>query len=362
MVDRRVPVTILSGLAGSATTALLARLLANTDGRRIAAVVPGAGPPGAAAAPGCLCCAHRADVLAAVGELAATGRYDHVVVEAGATTEPVAVAAMFDWAGPQHDVGPGARARLDAMVTVVDATTFETDLTSADTLAERGLAGGSGARGPVGGATEDDRTVADLLAEQVEFADVVVLARTADVPPTRPARLEALLRRLNPRARLHRDDAPLTALLDTPAPQPVPAVPETTEHGISSVTWRARRPFHPARLLAALDDWPGLLRSRGYCWIASRPELAGLWSQTGPHMALDPMTAWSAWDGPRGHEIVFIGLGLTRDGVTRRLDPALLTDDELLAGPDAWRCLPDPLPSWDPGPDSLPRRAARDVA
>ena len=123
--------------------------------------------------------------------------------------------------------------------------------------------------------------------------------------------------------------------------------PETEEYGIRSVTYRASRPFHPARLEAALGQFAGLLRSKGFCWIASRPEFAAIWSQAGPNLVIEPAQLWASAAEVPGQEIVFIGVKLDPAAPSRILDPALLTDDELREGPRAWTRYEDPLPAWD---------------
>ncbi len=175
--------------------------------------------------------------------------------------------------------------------------------------------------------------------------------------------VETMLRRLNPSAKIICTDhgvVPLDAVLDTGLFDPVLAesapgwdeeiagghTPETEEYGISSMTFRATRPFHPQRLELALDALRGVLRSKRFCWIASRPSIAAIWSQAGPNLVIEPAQYWSTADIGPSQEIVFIGVRLDRDRVDRLLESALLTDAELVAGEKQWITYPDPLPSW----------------
>ncbi len=178
--------------------------------------------------------------------------------------------------------------------------------------------------------------------------------------------MEATLRRLNPSARLLRtvagvvdlDEVLETGLYDPELAARAPGwddelagghTPETEEYGIRSVTYRADRPFHPARLEVALTELKGVLRSKGFCWIASRPEVAAIWSQAGPNLTIEPAQLWSSTEVPRGQELVFIGVRLDVHGPKRILDAALLTEDEVAAGARAWVGYPDPLPAWELG-------------
>jgi G3E family GTPase len=402
--DRRLPVTVLSGFLGAGKTTVLNHLLHNREGRRIAVIVNDmsevnidagliergeaggeGGPDGGFSrveermvemSNGCICCTLREDLLVEVARLAGERRFDHLVIESTGISEPLPVAETFTF---EDEEGRclGDLARLDSMVTVVDVARFLDDLGSVDDLAQRGEHLGE----------EDERTVADLLVDQVEFADLLVLNKTDLVDADRLARTEDVLRRLNRGAELVRAErgrVPLDRLLDTgrfdfdrasehPGWLQVlrgEEEPETEEYGIGSFAYRRRRPFHPQRLWDAVHAaWPGVVRSKGFFWLASRPGLVGEWSTAGPIVNLGAVGTWWAtvpreewpadravrarlerdWHevyGDRRQELVFIGQDLDRDALVARLDAALMTDVELAAGERAWWGLPDPWPRW----------------
>ena len=308
--------------------------------------------------------------------LAAEGRFDYLLIESTGISEPLPVAETFTFADEEgrslSDV-----ARLDTMVTVVDAFNFLRDYQSSDSIAERGESMGE----------EDDRTVVDLLVDQVEFCDVIVINKADLVSPGDLDRLRHILNTLNPRAKLVISEfgrVPLesimnTCLFDFEQAEQAPGwlkelrgehVPESEQYGITSFVYRARRPFHPQRFWNLIhSSWQGVLRSKGYFWLASRYDFAGNWAQAGGACrhgaaglwwsAVDPVQwpddpeylaqikqQWHDDFGDRRQELVFIGIGMDESDLRAKLDACLLRDDELRLGKDAWLALPDPFPRW----------------
>lgn len=395
---KTLPVSVLSGFLGAGKTTVLSHVLNNREGRRVAVIVNDMSEINIDAnavksevelnrneeklvemSNGCICCTLREDLLLEVRRLADEGRFDYLLIESTGISEPLPVAETFTFRD-EDGVSLSDVASLDTMITVVDAVNFLKDYDEAKFLQETDEHLGE----------EDQRSVADLLVEQVEFADVLLISKTDLVDEPTLNRLIAVLKTLNTVAdivpirngQVNIDQVLGTGKFSFERAQQAPGwlqemrgehVSETEEYGIASFTYTARKPFHPQKFYDFLhsEDIQGkLIRSKGYFWLASRPEFAGQWSQAGGMARYGfagmfwkaiPQERWpedeeylasikSTWQEPFGdmrQELVFIGQKLDRDRFVDELNNCLLSDDELLAGREHWQTLPDPFPVWE---------------
>ena len=394
----KLPVTVLSGFLGAGKTTVLSHILNNREEKKVAVIVNDMSEINIDSeivknevtlnrseeklvemSNGCICCTLREDLLEEVTNLAKQGRFDYLVIESTGISEPLPVAETFTFAD-ENGTSLSDVATLDTMVTVVDSVNFLKDYEDAKYLQDTGESLGD----------DDERSVADLLVDQIEFADVILISKTDLVSPDELKRLKAILKTLNTSANLiaiengNVDISKVlsTGLFDFEKAQRAPGwlkemrgehVPETEEYGISSFSYEARRPFNPTKFFKFLHgtkDYGKLIRSKGFFWLATRPEFAGQWSQAGgiAHYGFAgmfwkavPKKDWPSdedylesikeqWVEPFGdmrQELVFIGQNLDKEKILERLDECLLTEDEVLRGKSYWMTLEDPFPSWN---------------
>lgn len=397
----KLPVTVLSGFLGAGKTTVLSHILNNRQGKKVAVIVNDMSEINIDStivqnevslnhseeklvemSNGCICCTLREDLLEEVNKLAQDGRFDYLLIESTGISEPLPVAETFTFAD-EEGVSLSDLADLDTMVTVVDAVNFLKDYEAAQYLQETGESLGE----------EDQRSVADLLIDQVEFADIILISKTDLVTADDIKRLTAILNTLNTNARvipIVQGQVDIDAVLSTGSfdferAQQAPGwlkemrgehVPETEEYGISSFSYEARRPFHPEKFYQFLHNtqqYGNLIRSKGYFWLATRPEFAGQWSQAGGIASYGfagmfwqavPKQDWPTdedylaaikkqWQEPFGdmrQELVFIGQDLQQKDFIRALDNCLLSEQEVLRGRAYWATLSDPFPVWEKSP------------
>ena len=393
----RLPVTVLSGFLGAGKTTVLSHILNNRENKKVAVIVNDMSEINIDASMvnnevslnhseeklvemsnGCICCTLREDLLLEVNKLAKDKKFDYLVIESTGISEPLPVAETFTFAD-EKGVSLSDVARLDTMVTVVDAFNFLKDYDDAKYLQDTGESLGE----------DDERSVADLLVDQVEFADVILISKIDLVDQSDLHKLKGILRSLNTSAKIipitkgqvEIDDVLNTGLFNFDKAQEAPGwlkemrgdhTPETEEYGISSFTFVARRPFYPDKFYEFLHNtnkFGKLIRSKGYFWLGSRLEYAGQWSQAGGIARYGfagmfwksvPKQNWPTdeeslkiikqnWEEPFGdmrQELVFIGQGLDKDAMIGALENCLVTEDDLLKGEEFWTTLNDPFPPW----------------
>ena len=396
-VSRRLPVTVLSGFLGAGKTTVLSNILNNREGKKVAVIVNDMSEINIDASTvknevslshseeklvemsnGCICCTLREDLLLEVNKLAKDGKFDYLVIESTGISEPLPVAETFTFED-EDGVSLSEVAKLDTMVTVVDSVNFLKDYDEAKYLQDTGESLGE----------DDERSVADLLVDQIEFADVILISKTDLASKEEIKKVIGIIKSLNTSAKIFPiangeievDEILDTNLFDFVKARQAPGwlkemrgehIPETEEYGISSFSYVARRPFYPDKFynfFHGTKQYGKLIRSKGYFWLGSRLEYAGQWSQAGgiarygfagmfwkatpkdnwPTDKESLSTIMSQWEEPFGdmrQELVFIGQGLDKEKMINDLDECLVSEDDLLKGEEFWTTMNDPFPPW----------------